>query len=161
MSMGGAERGEDTEFRSRLQAPSCQHRAWCGAQTPRPQDHDLSRSQMLHQLSYPGTPPYTFNTCMIQSGVTCHFKVPGSLLSWGLSSKKLLGKLSPCCYFHFHLWVLPVWMTSFSSDLSLETRSFQRTFMSPSFMRVLCWPHIPGITRVDSGVLFLSLLSTC
>ena len=41
---------------SRLQAPNCQHRAWCGAQTHKPQDHDLGRSQTLNQLSHPGAP---------------------------------------------------------------------------------------------------------
>ena len=40
---------------SRLQAPSCQHGAPCGAQTHKPQDHDLSRSRTLDRLSHPGT----------------------------------------------------------------------------------------------------------
>ena len=41
---------------SRLQAPRCQHRAQHGAWTHKPWDHDLSQSQMLSQLSYPGAP---------------------------------------------------------------------------------------------------------
>ena len=41
---------------SGLQALSCQHKAWCGARTPGPQDHDLSRSWMLNRLSHSGTP---------------------------------------------------------------------------------------------------------
>ena len=43
-------------IRSRLRAPSCQHRAGCGAPTHRPRDHDLSQSQMLNRLSHPGAP---------------------------------------------------------------------------------------------------------
>ena len=55
------ERGMDRErgrhrIRSQLQAPSCQHRARCGAQTHVPQDHDLSWSRTINQLSYPGAP---------------------------------------------------------------------------------------------------------
>ena len=41
---------------NRLQAPSCQHRAWHGAWTHGPWDHDLSQSQTLDWLSHPGTP---------------------------------------------------------------------------------------------------------
>ena len=41
---------------SRLQAPSCQHRARPGAQTREPRDHDLSRSRTLNRLSHPGAP---------------------------------------------------------------------------------------------------------
>ena len=41
---------------SRLQAPSCQHRTRCGAQTHKLWDHDLGRSQMLNLLSHPGAP---------------------------------------------------------------------------------------------------------
>ena len=41
-------------IRSGLQALSCQHRAWCGAQTHELRDHDLSQSQTLNQLSHPG-----------------------------------------------------------------------------------------------------------
>ena len=55
MSGGGAERGRHRIW-SRLQAPSCQHRARCGAPTHEPWDHDLSRSQKLNQLSHPGAP---------------------------------------------------------------------------------------------------------
>ena len=56
VSGGGAERGRP-RIRSRLQALSCQHTAWHGAWTHKPWDHDLSRSWMLNQLSYPGAPP--------------------------------------------------------------------------------------------------------
>ena len=46
-----AEREGDTEFEagSRLWA-------WCGAQTHKLRDHDLSQSWMLNQLSHPGAP---------------------------------------------------------------------------------------------------------
>ena len=43
-------------MRSRLQALSCQYKARCGAQTHKPRDHDLSRSEMLNRLSHPGAP---------------------------------------------------------------------------------------------------------
>ncbi|XP_049479363.1 uncharacterized protein LOC125917974 [Panthera uncia] len=43
-------------IRSRLQAPSCQHRARRGARTHRPRDQDLSRSRTLNRLSHPGAP---------------------------------------------------------------------------------------------------------
>ena len=41
---------------SRLQALSCQHRAWHGAQTCEPWDHDLSQSWRLNHLSHLGAP---------------------------------------------------------------------------------------------------------
>ena len=57
---GGAEREGDTESEagSRLQAPSCQHRVWCGAQarTHEAWDHDLGRSRTLHRLSHSDAP---------------------------------------------------------------------------------------------------------
>ena len=37
-----------------------QQRARCGARTHKPRDHELSRSQMLNQLSHPGAPLETF-----------------------------------------------------------------------------------------------------
>ena len=40
---------------SRLQALSCQHRDWGGAQTQELWDYDLSQSRMLNWLSHPGT----------------------------------------------------------------------------------------------------------
>ena len=51
----GRERGRH-RIRSSLQAPSCQHRAWCGAWAHKPRDHDFSRSPTLNQLSHPGAP---------------------------------------------------------------------------------------------------------
>ena len=41
---------------NRLQALSCQHRAWRGARTHGPWDHDLSWSRTLNQPSHPGAP---------------------------------------------------------------------------------------------------------
>ena len=49
----GRERGRHRN-RGRLQALSCQHRAWREAWTHKQWDHDLSRSRMLNQLSHPG-----------------------------------------------------------------------------------------------------------
>ena len=56
MSRGGAERDRDTESEggSRLQAVSTKPDG--GAQTHELQDHDLSRSWTLNQLSHPGAP---------------------------------------------------------------------------------------------------------
>ena len=55
----GTERGRH-RIQSRLQALSCQHRDRRGAQTHKLQDHDLSQSRTLNQLSHPGTPVYLF-----------------------------------------------------------------------------------------------------
>ena len=59
------EQGRDRErgrhrIRSRLQTLSCQHRAWHGAGTHKPRDHDLSWSQTLSRLSHPAAPHYCF-----------------------------------------------------------------------------------------------------
>ena len=43
-------------IQSRLQAPSCQHRAQRGAWTHKPWDHDLNQSCMLNWLSHQGAP---------------------------------------------------------------------------------------------------------
>ena len=56
---GQRERGRRRIW-SRLQALSCWHRAWRGARTQEPWDHDLSWSQMLNQLSHPGVPSFLF-----------------------------------------------------------------------------------------------------
>ena len=62
MSRGGAERDRGRHrIPSRLQAPSCRHRARRGAPTHEPRDHDLSRSRTLHRLSHPGAPNFIFN----------------------------------------------------------------------------------------------------
>ena len=56
---GQRERGRH-RIGSRLQAPSCQHRAQCRSWTHEPWDQDLSRSWMLYQLSHLGTPKISF-----------------------------------------------------------------------------------------------------
>ena len=55
----GREREGDT-IQSRVQAPSCQHRAWLRARTHKPWDHDLSWGQMPNRLSHPGAPGYVY-----------------------------------------------------------------------------------------------------
>ena len=55
----GRERGKHW-IRSRLQALSCQHRAWFGFWPQEPWDHDLSRSWKLNQLSHPGAPLFCY-----------------------------------------------------------------------------------------------------
>ena len=47
---------------SRLQALSCQHRAWCRAGTHKRRDHDLSRSWPLNQLNHQSAPVYRNNS---------------------------------------------------------------------------------------------------
>ena len=59
----GRERGRH-RIGSRLQAQSCQRRAWHGARTHELQDGDLRRSQTRSQLSHPGAPTATlFTVC--------------------------------------------------------------------------------------------------
>ena len=52
----GQREGDTHTQRSRLKAPSCQHRAPHKAQTQELWDHDLSQSRILNWLSHPGTP---------------------------------------------------------------------------------------------------------
>ena len=56
MSQGGA--GREGERGS--EGLCWQQRAWCGAPTHKPWDHDLNQSQMLNWLSHPGAPPFLF-----------------------------------------------------------------------------------------------------
>ena len=51
----GRERGR-CRIWHRLQALSCQHRAWSRAQTHIPGDNDMSGTQTLNRLSHPGAP---------------------------------------------------------------------------------------------------------
>ena len=78
------ERGRDRD-REKRGSPEVglvltQSRAWAH---PKPgsnsRDHPLSRSQMLNQLSHPGTPTLPFNTCMLRSKRNQFWRV---LLSW-------------------------------------------------------------------------------
>ena len=73
------ERGRH-RIRSRLQAPSCRHRARRGARAHEPRDHDLSRSQTFNQLSHPGAPKYTIlnNVGMYVAPCLAHRKLPAS-----------------------------------------------------------------------------------
>ena len=67
VSRGGAERGRH-RIQSRLQALNYQHSTWCGARTREPQDHDLSQSRTLNQMSHPGAPTECTYGCI------CRFK---------------------------------------------------------------------------------------
>ena len=51
---GGVEMAGDNRIQSRLQAPSCRHRAQRRAWTRKPWCHDLSPSRTLDGLSHPG-----------------------------------------------------------------------------------------------------------
>ena len=57
-------------IQSRLQGLNNQHRAWCGAQTHEPWDHDLSWSWTVNKLSHPGVPWLNhFWWCRLGSGM--------------------------------------------------------------------------------------------
>ena len=60
----GREQGRH-RIRSELQALNWQHRAWHGAQTQGPRDHDMSRSWPLNRLSHPGAPMSTIFLKMV------------------------------------------------------------------------------------------------
>ena len=79
----GRKRGRH-RIRSGLQAPSCQHRARCGARTRQPRDHDLS-CQMLNRLSHPGTP---WSGARASSGHAPRLFPPHPLLAFSLSDKR-------------------------------------------------------------------------
>ena len=72
---GEGQREGRQRIQSWLQAPSCQHRAWRGAQTHKLQDYDLSWSRTLNQLSHPGAPKILlsyltkpgYNFCLAQA----------------------------------------------------------------------------------------------
>ena len=72
MSRGGAERGRHRIW-NRLQALSCQHRAWRGAWTHRPRDYDLRQSRTLNRLSHPGTPVFLILVCVSVRCIKLHF----------------------------------------------------------------------------------------
>ena len=54
--VGKGQRERRHRIWSRLQAPSCQHRAWHRFWTHKPWYHELSQSRTLNRLSYPGAP---------------------------------------------------------------------------------------------------------
>ena len=71
----GRQRGRH-RIRSRLQAPSCQHRARQGARTHKLRDHDLSQSWLLSPLGYPGAPHFLKIPFLVDAEV---FNPSGSL----------------------------------------------------------------------------------
>ena len=70
---------------SRLQALSCQHRAWCGAWTQEPSDHDLSWSQALNQQSHTGAT----STLCFQFSLT-NYSDLSQLLSLSLNTEDMM-----------------------------------------------------------------------
>ena len=70
MWVGAEQRGRH-RIRSRLRAPSCRHRARCGAWTHKLWDHDLNRSRMLNRLSHPGAPKNHFDSYGTRGTLTC------------------------------------------------------------------------------------------
>ena len=80
-------------IRSRLQAPSCQHRARRGARTHRPRDHDLSRSRTLNRRSHPGGPTrgYIFKVGVPTGQRWNHAGEPCTLRRGFLEDNSMLG----------------------------------------------------------------------
>ena len=60
---GQRERGRH-RIQSRLQAPSCQHRARCRARTHEPRDCDLSQSRTFNRLSHSGALVFSPFKCL-------------------------------------------------------------------------------------------------
>ena len=138
---GGADR-----IRNRLQALSCQHRAWCGAQTHKPWDHDLSQSQMLNRLSHPGALRFissfphlmpfisfpfpialakTFSTVLNRSGRSEHF-VLFVVLGGHFHSFTMECDIS-CGFFinaHFQVGEIPLFLIFFNVYLFLRERAW-------------------------------------
>ena len=130
-SRRGAEREGDRIW-SRLQALSCQHRAWCRAWTHKQWAHDLSRSQMLNWLSHPGAPRLanltraypdsSVSSCGNHSKGTCPWflllpLLPGPprllllhVVPYGLPCLLCLGVVSNQPYFQWRL--SPYWLAS-------------------------------------------------
>ena len=77
----GRERGRH-RTRSRLQALSCQPRAWHGARTHGPWDRDLSWSQMLNRLSHPGA----LSSHILKSKRRCARWLSRASIGWGSDS---------------------------------------------------------------------------
>ena len=101
-------------IQSRLQVPSCQHRARRGAWTHQPWDHDLSWSQTLNWLSHPGTPMIIFLE-----------EEKNKILSWSGHSLNssfwwfFFEEISTC-YVTFYFWFHPpMFKVTWSSSLGL------------------------------------------
>ena len=85
------ERGEQRIW-NRLQALSCQHRAWCGASTHEPRDHALSIAVgMLNWLSHPGAPRLRDSLVKFGRVLFGHWSI--SSLRWSLFSSVSLVSL--------------------------------------------------------------------
>ena len=84
----------------KLQALSCQHRARCGARTHKPLNHDLSWSQMLNQLSHPGT-PRTPDLYIQLFTWHCHWKCSTNMSNTKVPNLLLLSTLKPTLYLAF------------------------------------------------------------
>ena len=84
------ERGRH-RIRSRLQILSCQHRAWHGAWTHKPWDHDLRWSRTLNWLSQPGAPGHQhFWSINYKSGGFSEHLTFDNLLEWVTELRKVL-----------------------------------------------------------------------
>ena len=108
---------------SRLQALSCQHRAWRRTQTHELLDHDLSRSPTLNQLSHPVTPLIvvlifnflmTYNVEYSLHMLLCHLYIT---LIYSEVSVKMF-----CSFFFIRLLIFI--LLSFKSSLFILDNSF-------------------------------------
>ena len=90
---------ERDRIQSRLQVPSYEHRAGCGAQTHEPWDHDLSQSWTCNQLSHPGAPwahlfnitfwIRIFNICVLQHNIGFSFLLSVSICKFWWWQQKI------------------------------------------------------------------------
>ena len=121
----GRERGRH-RIQSRLQALSCEHRAWLGAQTQEPSDHDLSQSWTLNWLSHPSA--QNVLTPVISSQ-------PMSPLPCVLNVSCLLSRPLWTFLFLFYIMFVHTWTHIYlflSFSFFVPTQTFHLT--SPSFL---------------------------
>ena len=109
----GRERGRHRIW-SRLQVPSCQHRAWCGAWTHELWDHDLSRSWMPNPVSHSGAPKGVSFYILLWSRVwgtergeegwanNIHCLQSSLILKTALHNKR---ELISCLLYHVLFWI--------------------------------------------------------
>ena len=138
----GRERGRHRR-RSRLQALGWQHRAWRGARTHKPWDHDLSQSWTPNRLSHPGAPKFFFNVVLflreretdrVWAGVGQRERETeseaGSRL-WVVSIEPNVG-LEPVIH-EIMTWAKVRHLTNCSTQVPWE--------------RIFRWPHVPFLDK--------------
>ena len=118
----GGEGQREREAQNPKQAPSCQHRAWCGTWTHELWDHDLRWSQSLNWLSHPGGP------CLppLMPSHSSLDKVQNS--DWLLPSKAFMVSASWCSHLplfslNCHISGIPLFSMEIPSCLKVLTNT--------------------------------------